>query len=580
MKKKKFMALMLGMIMTVMSLYGCGGSLKYDTASVIDTADGGGRVEAEIPLSNPMDQSHDTAVSVEEEVFSNTAGTADADMTEATAAEAATMNSTKAMADTAWVLEENTVIMNTEEYSAINETGFQSVATAPLSTFSADVDTASYSNLRRMIEFGYALEDIPEGAVRIEELLNYFSYDYNLPKGEEPFGVTTVMSDCPWNEDAKLLQIGLKTQEIDFSEAPASNLVFLLDVSGSMSDDNKLPLLQRSFGMLTDKLTEKDRVSIVTYASGDAVVLDGARGDEKEKIITALDSLVASGSTNGSAGIQTAYALAEKHFIEGGNNRIILATDGDLNVGTTSESELKKLVTEKKESGVFLTVLGFGMGNIKDNKMETLADCGNGNYAYIDSLSEAKKVMVEEMGATLVTVAKDVKLQVEFNPAYVKGYRLLGYENRALTAEEFDDDKKDAGEIGAGHTVTALYEIIPVDSKQEVAQADLKYQQDASAGVKNGEWLNIKIRYKEPDKEESKLCAYPVMEEIYTKNPSQDFYFAAAVAEFGLIVRDSAYKKDASFENVRELLAKVDTEADDYKDEFKYLVKKLQKTAE
>ena len=579
MKKKKFMALMLGMIMTVVSLYGCGGGLKYDTASVIDTADGGGASGAEIPLSNPMDQSHDTAVSVEEEVFANTAGMAD--MEEATAgAEAATMNSTKAMADTAWVLEENTVIMNTEEYSTINETGFQSVATAPLSTFSADVDTASYSNLRRMIEFGYALEDIPEGAVRIEELLNYFSYDYNLPKGEEPFGVTTVMSDCPWNEDAKLLQIGLKTQEIDFSEAPASNLVFLLDVSGSMSDDNKLPLLQRSFGMLTDKLTEKDRVSIVTYASGDAVVLDGARGDEKEKIIMALDSLVASGSTNGSAGIQTAYALAEKHFIEGGNNRIILATDGDLNVGTTSESELKKLVTRKKESGVFLTVLGFGMGNIKDNKMETLADCGNGNYAYIDSLSEAKKVLVEEMGATLVTVAKDVKLQVEFNPAYVKGYRLLGYENRALTAEEFDDDKKDAGEIGAGHTVTALYEIIPVDSKQEVAQADLKYQQDASAGVKNGEWLNLKIRYKEPDKEESKLCAYPVMEEIYTKNPSQDFYFAAAVAEFGLIVRDSAYKKDASFENVRELLAKVDTEADDYKDEFKYLVKKLQKTAE
>lgn len=582
MKKKKFMALMLGMIMTVVSLYGCGGSLKYDTASVIDTADGGGASGAEIPLSNPMDQSHDTAVSVEEEVFADAAVMAEATAEATAGEEAVTMNSTKAMADTdtAWVLEENTVIMNTEEYNAINETGFQSVATAPLSTFSADVDTASYSNLRRMIELGYTLEDIPEGAVRIEELLNYFSYDYNLPKGEEPFGVTTVMSDCPWNEDAKLLQIGLKTQEIDFSEAPASNLVFLLDVSGSMSDDNKLPLLQRSFGMLTEKLTEKDRVSIVTYASGDAVVLDGARGDEKEKIITALDSLVASGSTNGSAGIQTAYALAEKHFIEGGNNRIILATDGDLNVGTTSESELKKLVTEKKESGVFLTVLGFGMGNIKDNKMETLADCGNGNYAYIDSLSEAKKVMVEEMGATLVTVAKDVKLQVEFNPAYVKGYRLLGYENRALTAEEFDDDKKDAGEIGAGHTVTALYEIIPVDSKQEVAQADLKYQQDASAGVKNGEWLNIKIRYKDPDKEESKLCAYPVMEEIYTKNPSQDFYFAAAVAEFGLIVRDSAYKKDASFENVRELLAKVDTEADDYKDEFKYLVKKLQKTAE
>lgn len=377
------------------------------------------------------------------------------------------------------------------------------------------------------------------------------------------------------------MQIGLKTQEIDFSEAPASNLVFLLDVSGSMYTEDKLPLLQKSFCLLTEELTQKDRVSIVTYAGNDEVVLKGVDGSKKSEITNALNSLTASGSTNGAKGIETAYALAENYFIEGGNNRVILATDGDLNVGTTSESELQALITDKKESGVFLSVLGFGTGNIKDNKMETLADYGNGNYAYIDSFSEAKKVLVEEMGATLVTVAKDVKIQIEFNPAYVKGYRLLGYENRALAAEDFDDDKKDAGEIGAGHMVTALYEIIPVTSAQEIDQTDLKYQdKKASAGTENGEWLNLKIRYKEPDKDESKLCEYPVTEEVYQKEPTQDFSFAAAVAEFGLIVRDSQYKKDASFENVRALLKLVDTESDDYKDEFAYLVKKLQKASQ
>lgn len=469
---------------------------------------------------------------------------------------------------------------NTEEYDSIREIGFQSVRNRPLSTFSVDVDTASYSNLRRMIEDGYSLEEIPSGAVRIEELLNYFSYDYNLPEGDEPFGVTTILGDCPWNEDAKLLQIGLKTEEIDFSEAPHSNLVFLLDVSGSMYSDDKLPLLQKSFAMLVEELTEKDRVSIVTYAGSDKVVLEGVSGDEKTKIIDALESLEAGGSTNGADGIETAYKLAGEYFIKGGNNRVILATDGDLNVGVSSESELDELITEKKESGVFLSVLGFGTGNIKDNKMETLADRGNGNYAYIDSLSEAKKVLVEQMGATLVTVAKDVKLQVEFNPAYVKGYRLLGYENRMLQTEDFDDDKKDAGEIGAGHMVTALYEIIPVDSEQEIPETELKYQSETgSAGVENGEWLNMKIRYKAPDSDESRLCSYPVTEDAYREQPGEDFYFAAAVAEFGLLVRDSEYKKDASFENVRELLKLVDTEADEYKDEFVYLVKKLERNS-
>ena len=469
---------------------------------------------------------------------------------------------------------------NAEEYSSITEIGFKSVANSPLSTFSADVDTASYSNLRRMIQNGYSLEDIPEGAVRLEEMLNYFSYDYDLPKGKEPFGVTTVIGDCPWNENAKLLQIGLKTEEIDFSEAPDSNLVFLLDVSGSMYSDDKLPLLQKSFALLAEELSEKDRVSIVTYAGSDRVVLEGVSGDQKTKIIAALESLEAGGSTNGSAGIETAYKLAEEYFIEGGNNRVILATDGDLNVGTTSESALEELISEKKKAGVFLSVLGFGTGNIKDNKMETLADKGNGNYAYIDSLGEAKKVLVEQMGATLVTVAKDVKLQVEFNPAYVKGYRLLGYENRMLQTEDFDDDTKDAGEIGAGHMVTALYEIIPVDSKQEVPETELKYQdKQGSSGVENGEWLTLQIRYKEPESDRSELCIYPVTEDAYTEQPAEDFYFAAAVAEFGLLVRDSEYKGEASFENVRSLLKQVDTESDTYKDEFVYLVKELQKNS-
>lgn len=471
-------------------------------------------------------------------------------------------------------------VWNTEEYDSIRETGLQSVHNQPLSTFSVDVDTASYSNLRRMIEDGYSLQEIPSGAVRTEELLNYFTYDYNLPEGDEPFGVTTVLGDCPWNENAKLLQIGLKTEEIDFSEAPDSNLVFLLDVSGSMYSDDKLPLLQKSFAMLAEELTEKDRVSIVTYAGSDKVVLEGVSGDEKAKIIDALESLEADGSTNGADGIETAYELAGEYFIEGGNNRVILATDGDLNVGVSSESELDELITEKKESGVFLSVLGFGTGNIKDNKMETLADRGNGNYAYIDSLSEAKKVLVEQMGATLVTVAKDVKLQVEFNPAYVKGYRLLGYENRMLQTEDFEDDKKDAGEIGAGHMVTALYEIIPVNSEQEIPETELKYQAESgNVGVENGEWLNLKIRYKAPDSDESRLCSYPVTEDAYREQPGEDFYFAAAVAEFGLLVRDSEYKKDASFENVRELLKLVDTESDEYKDEFVYLVKKLERNS-
>lgn len=536
---KKIACVLLGMIMTVVSLSGCG-----------NNPGGSGGAVPRDPYVNGSPAGNDGSAYA-------------ADEGEAVPADE--------MAAPDW---------NTEEYSAVKETGFKSVANDPLSTFSADVDTASYSNIRRMIEDGYTMDEIPAGAVRIEEMLNYFSYDYRLPEKGEPFGVTTVIGDCPWNADAKLLQIGLKTQAIDLGEAPDSNLVFLLDVSGSMYTDDKLPLLQKSFSMLAGELGGRDTVSIVTYAGADQVLLEGESGHNKKAIIEALGALEAGGSTNGADGIETAYLIAEKNFIEGGNNRVILATDGDLNVGVSSESALDELITRKRESGVYLSVLGFGTGNIKDNKMEILADHGNGNYAYIDSIGEAKKVLVEQMGATLVTVAKDVKLQVEFNPAYVKGYRLLGYENRALATQDFDDDGKDAGEIGAGHMVTALYEIVPVDSGQEIPETALKYQDNKNdTGVRNGEWLSVKIRYKEPDADESILKEYPVTDEDLVSDPPEDFYFAAAVAEFGLMLRDSEYKGEASFENIRELLKNVDTDADDYKDEFVYLVKKLQRAS-
>ena len=345
---------------------------------------------------------------------------------------------------------------NTEEYSHIEENGFQSVSLSPLSTFAADVDTASYANLRRMLLEG---ADVPADAVRIEEMINYFHYDYPEPEDGEPFSVSAELTPCPWNGDNTLLRIGLQAPQPDWEAMPPANLVFLIDVSGSMNQSNKLPLVKQAFLLLTENLRSTDTISIVTYASRDEVVLSGAGGDDPAAIQTAIENLTAGGSTAGARGIQTAYDLAEEHFVPGGNNRVILATDGDLNVGVTSEGELTRLIEEKKESGVFLSVMGFGDGNLKDNKLEALADHGNGNYAYIDSLLEAKRVLVEEMGGTLFTVAKDVKLQVEFNPEHVKSYRLIGYENRLMDAEDFADDTKDGGEIGAGHRITVLYEL-------------------------------------------------------------------------------------------------------------------------
>ncbi|MBT9775679.1 DUF3520 domain-containing protein [Clostridium sp. MCC353] len=481
---------------------------------------------------------------------------------------------------------------NTEEYHAIVENGFKSVAENPLSTFSVDVDTAAYSNIRRMISRG---ENIPEDAVRIEEMINYFKYDYKTPDGDVPFAVTTELSDCPWNPENQLMLIGILAKEIDFNNRPMSNLVFLLDVSGSMYDADKLPLVQKSFGLLTDELTENDRVSIVTYAGYEQVVLEGARGDEKVKIREALDGLTAGGSTAGEAGINRAYELAEKYFIAGGNNRVILATDGDLNVGISSESELIKLIEKKRKSGVHLSVLGFGTGNIKDNKMEALADNGDGNYGYIDNLMEAKKILVDEMGGTLITVAKDVKLQVEFNPAQVSGYRLIGYENRVLADEDFHDDTVDAGEIGSGHRVTALYEIVRAGSK--VPTDSLKYQENGAektsgqdeaaqdkpsqtpkeaAGEFGNELLTVNIRYKAPNGSESKLISVPVETGSYQKDIPNNLRFAGAVAEFGMLLRDSEFKGNASYEEVISLISGMPQSGmDAYKDEFKQMVLKV-----
>ena len=396
---------------------------------------------------------------------------------------------------------------NTEDYDHITENGFHKVTDDPLSTFSIDVDAASYSNVRRFLNTGQLP---PAGAVRTEELINYFKYNYPQPTDKHPFSITTEMSACPWNNDHKLVMIGLQGKNIPVENLPASNLVFLIDVSGSMMSENKLPLVKSSLKMLTDQLREKDNISIVVYAGNAGLVLPTTSGSDKIKIKTAIDALEAGGSTAGGAGIKLAYKTAKDNFMKNGNNRVILCTDGDFNVGASSDDDLVRMIEKERESGVYLTVLGYGMGNYKDNKMQQLADKGNGNHAYIDGINEAKKVLVNEFGGTLFTIAKDVKLQVEFNPAKVAGYRLIGYENRMLNKEDFNDDKKDAGELGSGHTVTALYEIIPFGVKSEfLKETDpLKYQKNKdqlSLSDFSKELLTIKFRYKEPSKNNSEL---------------------------------------------------------------------------
>ena len=438
---------------------------------------------------------------------------------------------------------------NTEDYSVITENRFYEVTKEPLSTFSIDVDAASYSNMRRFLKNGQAP---PKDAIRIEEMVNYFNYEYPEPDGEHPFEVITEISDCPWQPEHRLVHIGLQGKHIPMDELPASNLVFLIDVSGSMSSDNKLPLLQSSFKLLTDQLREQDKVAIVVYAGAAGLVLEPTSGGNKQKIKDAIGKLQAGGSTAGGAGIQLAYKVARENFVKGGNNRVILATDGDFNIGASSDAEMVRLIEQERESGVFLTVLGFGMGNYKDNKMQQLANKGNGNHAYIDDISEAKKVLVSEFGGTVFTIAKDVKLQIEFNPTKVKGYRLIGYENRMLNNEDFRDDKKDAGELGSGHTVTALYEIIPVgvESPHLASVDDLKYQESkvTKDAAKSKELCTIKLRYKQPDGDTSQLIEHPLLDKGTELDKSSDnFRWAAAVAEFGLLLRDSEFKGNATY---------------------------------
>jgi Ca-activated chloride channel family protein len=430
---------------------------------------------------------------------------------------------------------------NTESYGHLVENPFLAVAANPLSTFSIDVDRASYSNVRRFLTGG---QRPPVDAVRIEELVNYFHYDYPDPRGEHPFSITTEVAAAPWNPSHRLVRIGLQGRKVDLENLPPSNLVFLIDVSGSMQSPDKLPLLKSAFRLLVNELRPQDRVAIVVYAGAAGLVLPSTAGDHKSTILDALDALVAGGSTAGGAGIQLAYQVAREHHVKGGNNRVILATDGDFNIGPSSDAEMVRLIEEKREQGTFLTVLGFGTGNLKDSKMERLADHGNGNFAYIDNMLEARKVLVTEVGGTLLTIAKDVKIQVEFNPARVQGFRLIGYENRLLRDEDFQDDTKDAGELGAGHSVTALYELIPAGMESDVTVRgldSLRYQNPGNRrpAAGSGELLYVKLRYKEPDGDTSRLLEHGVPDR--TENPSVDFQFASAVAGFGMLLRDSEH---------------------------------------
>lgn len=462
-------------------------------------------------------------------------------------------------------------VSDNESYSLIKENQFNNVKRYPLSTFSIDVDAASYSNIRRILTEGMLP---PKDAVRIEEMVNYFNYEYPQPSGEDPISISTEIGICSWNPEHKLVKIGLKGRSIVAEKLPPNNLVFLIDVSGSMMDENKLPLIKRSFRLLVQQLRPEDKVSIVVYAGSSGLVLEATSGKEKEKIMEKIDVLQAGGSTAGGEGIQLAYNIAKENFMKEGNNRVILATDGDFNVGVSSDADLVSLIEKKREMGIFLTVLGFGTGNYKDSKMEGLADKGNGNFAYVDNILEAQKVFVKEMGATLNTIAKDVKLQIEFNPVHVKAYRLVGYENRMLADEDFNDDKKDAGELGSGKTVTALYEIIPAKSKESVDNIDtLKYQRtELNDKIASNEMMTIKFRYKDPKDSVSKLIVHPLVAETdlnVEQKKSDDFRFASSVAEFGLILRDSKFKGKANFSDLlTSARESKGNDADGYRAEF------------
>ena len=465
---------------------------------------------------------------------------------------------------------------NAETYKEIKENSFVAVAQQPVTTFSADVDRAAYANVRRIIGYG---QIPPKDAVRIEEMVNYFDYDYPAPEegSVSPLRVSPELAPAPWNPNHLLLRIGLQAKKIDLAKAPPSNIVFLIDVSGSMDEENKLPLLKSSFKMLLGQLRPDDKIAIVTYANGTKVALPSTSVKDKEKIIKVLDNLYASGGTSGGRGIQLAYEQAQKSFIKNGNNRIILATDGDFNIGINNTTDLEKFIEKQRESGIYMSVLGFGIGNYRDDMAETIADKGNGNYAYIDNITEAKKVLVNELSGTLFAVAKDVKLQLEFNPKYVKEYKLIGYENRMLANEDFTNDKKDAGEIGAGHTVTALYELVPSDGK--VAQS-LRYQsQELNEKGKGNELGFLKIRYKDPKVKDTKSVEITeplVFNKKALKETSTDYRFAASVAEFGILLRDNSNKANATYDQVIELAeGAIGKDPEGYRKEFVRLVKSV-----
>jgi Ca-activated chloride channel homolog len=467
---------------------------------------------------------------------------------------------------------------NTEDYNAITPNIFHSPLVEPLSTFSIDVDTATYSNVRRMLNQNM----LPApNTIRTEEIVNYFDYDYPEPHGEHPFSVYTEFGVCPWNQKRDLIHIGIQGKRLDMCAASASNLVFLLDVSGSMDEPNKLPLVKQAMSLLVENMRPKDRISIVTYSDVITHALPSASGEDKGKIFDAINALQAGGSTAGGAAIQMAYNIAAQNFIKSGNNRIILCTDGDFNIGASSDAEMTKLVEDNRKNGVFLTVLGFGMGNYKDNRLELLADKGNGNYAYIDDISEAKKVLVNEMGGTLFTIAKDVKIQVEFNPAHVKAYRLIGYENRLLNAEDFKDDTKDAGELGAGASVTAIYEIIPMNSKEEIPGVDLlKYQSQIvnEEAQKSPELCTVKMRYKLPDGDKSIPLETPVYNKtLGMEDVSKTFLFSCAAVGYAMLLQNSEYKAALTWDMVRQLATEnMGDDKDGYRRDFLKMITKAE----
>lgn len=476
------------------------------------------------------------------------------------------------VATTDEIPEENISDPNTESYAGLEENPFESPKKSPLSTFSIDVDNASYTNIRRFINEG---QEVPKDAVRVEEMMNFFKYNYPQPEGQNPFSINTELSDSPWNKNSQLLKIGLQGKNIPMTNLPTSNLVFLIDVSGSMSEENKLPLLKESMKILVKELRPQDKVSIVVYAGSAGVVLEPTSGDQKEDILDAFDDLSAGGSTAGGEGIELAYKLAEQNFIKEGNNRVIIATDGDFNVGASSDADMEKLIEEKRKSGVFLTVLGYGMGNYKDSKMETLADKGNGNYAYIDNIQEANRFLGKEFKGSMFAIAKDVKIQIEFNPKHVQAYRLIGYENRRLKDEDFKNDAVDAGELGSGHTVTALYEIIPTGVESDYVSSDLKYTKVKTDETNySDELATIKFRYKKPDGDRSiEMVSVIPNNKIALEQSSSDFKFTSAVAWFGLKLRDSKFISNSSSSDIRRL-AKSGLSNDDegYKAEFIRLV--------